>query len=139
MTKKKTNKPISVASRKAKARKLQDWTCEQISQVTNIPWGKDDDAEIKPRPMGQSGPDVILSPHVRKLFPFTVECKNQKRLSLLDWIDQAKINCYPDTDWLLVVKRSGRKKNEQTKEFVVIDAEVFFSLLRDLRSLLFPD
>jgi hypothetical protein len=47
----------------------------------------------------------------------------------LEWIEQAKANCYPDTDWLLVVKRSGRKKSEQTKEIVVLDAEVFFTLI----------
>jgi len=79
--------------------------------------------------MGQRGPDVILSVKARKLFPFTVECKNQKRWSLLEWIEQAKANCYPDTDWLLVMKRSGRKKEERTEEVVVLDAKVFFALL----------
>jgi len=125
----KKRKPITVASRKAKGRALQDWACEQISQAVNVPWGKTDDAEIKPRPMGQSGTDIILTPNVRTLFTFSVECKNQKRWSLLEWIEQAKANCYPDTDWLLVIKRSGRKKSEQTKEIVVLDAEVFFSLI----------
>jgi hypothetical protein len=121
-------KPITVASRKAKGRALQDWTCQKVSEVTGIDWGKTDDHEIKPRQMGQRGPDVIMSPTVRAKFPLTIECKNQKRLSILDWIEQAKSNCYPETDWLLVVRRSGRKKEDRTKEFVVLDAEVFFKL-----------
>jgi len=130
--KKKKTKAISVASRKAKGRALQDWTCECISQATGVPWGKNDDAEIKPRPMGQRGPDVIMSQRVRELCPFTPECKNQKRWSVVDWIAQAKANCYPDTDWLLVLKRSGRKKEERTEEIVVLDAKVFFALLHRL-------
>lgn len=126
-------KIIKVASRKAKARILQNWTCEQVSKATQIPWGKIDDAEIKPRPMGQSGADVILSSRARKAFPFTVECKNQLKWNILAWIEQVKANLYPDTDWLLVLKRSGPKKKDQTKEVVVLDAEVFFEMIKRLK------
>jgi len=134
--KRKKKKPITIASRKAKARVLQDWTCQKISEVVGVPWGKDDDALIKPRPMGQSGPDVIMAPPVRARFPFTCECKNQKQWSILKWVEQAKNNCYPDTDWLLILKRTGRTKAEKTEEIVVLDAEVFFGLLRDVLSLI---
>ena len=123
---------IKVSSRKAKGRQLQDWTCNKIAEVINLPCGKSDDHEVKPRPMGQTGPDIILSERARKLFPFTVECKNQKRWAILDFIEQVKANLYENTDWLLVLKRSGRTKKEQTKEIVVLDAEVFFSILKRL-------
>jgi len=39
------------------------------------------------------------------------------------WIDQARQNQKPGTDWLLVMKRS------RIKPVVVMDAEVFFRLL----------
>ena len=130
MTKRK--KAITVASRKAKGRALQDWACMKVSEVTGIPWGKTDDDQIRPRPMGQSGPDVIMTPNVRAKLPFTIECKNQKQWSVLKYIEQAKANCYPNTDWLLILKRTGRTKAEKTEEVVVLDAEVFFALLKKL-------
>jgi len=84
--------------------------------------------------MGQRGSDVIMAPEVRSLFPFTIEAKNCKRWSVLEWIEQAKANCYPETDWLLVLKRSGRRKDERTEEVVVLDAKVFFALLERLNA-----
>jgi len=125
-------KPITVASRKAKGRSLQAWACQQVSEVTGIEWGNTDDHEIRSRQMGQSGPDVIMSPNVRTLLPFTIECKNQKQWSIRKWVEQAKTNCYPDTDWLLVIKSTGRTKAERTEEIVVLDANVFFELVKKI-------
>jgi hypothetical protein len=51
-------KPISVACRKAKGRRLQKEIAEYISKTINIPAMKDGD--IESRPMGQAGRDVIL-------------------------------------------------------------------------------
>ena len=35
-------KRIRVSSAKAKARKCQNWTAEQISNLVKMPWGKDE-------------------------------------------------------------------------------------------------
>jgi hypothetical protein len=116
-------KRIKVSSAKAKGRALQQWACEQISQLLGVPWGKDED--VVSRGMGQSGVDVKLSKAVRHLFPYDVECKAQESWALPQWIRQAKQNnTEPGRHWLLVVKRS------REKAVVVIDAEVFFDLLR---------
>ena len=115
---------IKVSSAKAKGRRLQQWCCEQISRITDTPWGKDE--EIASREMGQSGTDVRLSRRLRKLFPFSVECKWQESWSVPAFIRQAKENRYDGTDWLLVLRRSRQRP------VAVIDAELFFWLVENV-------
>ena len=115
-------KTIGISSRKGKARTLQKWVCEQISELTGIPWGKDE--EIESRPMGSSGPDIIMSKRVRGLFSYSIECKNQETWKIENYIKQAKSNCYPDTDWLLVVSKNDHE------ELVIMNALSFFKYLK---------
>lgn len=118
-------KPISIASRKGKSRILQYWACEQISQLTDIPWDQDDDDSlIRSRSMGQKGVDVILRREALKLFPMSVECKRQESWSVPAWIEQTQKNQAEGTDWLLIAKRS------QKRPVVIMDAEVFFTKLK---------
>lgn len=123
---KRTTKPkkprIKVSSAKAKGRNLQKWVCEKISQLTGYPTGKDQ--PIESRPMGQSGTDVRMERCVKKLFPYSVECKAQESWSIPKWIKQAQQNKEKGTDWLLVCKRS------RENPIIIMDAEVFFELLK---------
>lgn len=112
------------ASLKAKGRRLQVWTCEQISKAVRLKFGKDED--IASREMGQSGADVRLSQKARKYFPFSVECKNQQNWSIPQWIKQAKQNQYDNTNWLLVVSKNNYKP------IVILDAGLFFAIYRRL-------
>jgi hypothetical protein len=114
---------IVVSSRKGKGRELQKWTCEQISNLTGIPWGNEDDCEIKSRTMGSSGTDVIMSSRVRKLFPLSIECKNQETWKPDSYIAQAKNNCYPETDWLVIMTKNGQVP------VAMLDAKTLFKLL----------
>ena len=123
-------KSIKVSSRKAKGRDLQDLACELVSKAIGIPWDKTDDSEIKPRPMGQPGPDVILSKRARKLFAFTIECKNQQTWSIPSWIKQAETNCVKETNWLLIMKKTSRTKDSRIKPMVVLEPDVFFELIK---------
>lgn len=109
-------------SRKSKGRRLQNWVAQQIAQITNLPVGKDE--HIAPREMGQSGPDIRLSPLAREAFPFSIECKNSERWNLTQTIQQAINNSYPNTNWLVILKRNNYKP------IAVIDAEIFFNLLK---------
>jgi len=113
-------KRISIKSAKAKARLLQNWAAEQVSIITGIPWGKDE--QIAPREMGQSGVDIRLIATAKKLFPWSVECKWQETWSIPSWIKQAKKNQIEDTDWLLVCRKS------HDKPVVIMDAGVFFKI-----------
>jgi hypothetical protein len=114
-------KKISTSSAKAKGRNLQQWTCKKISELLDMPWGKDEC--IASREMGQSGVDVRLVGEAKNKFPFCVECKWQESWSIPAWIQQAKSNQEEGMDWLLIVKRN---RNEPV---VVMDADRFFELL----------
>jgi hypothetical protein len=77
----KKKKTISVAARKAKGRRLQKQIAECISEIIDTPVEKD--GELEPRPMGQSGRDVILRGEALKKFIFHgIECKNQEALNI---------------------------------------------------------
>ena len=111
---------ISIKSRKAKGRRLQNWVAEKISDLLGIPCGKDKD--IQGREMGQSGTDVRLMGAARELFKYSVECKFCESWAIPAWIKQAKSNQNEETDWLLVIKKNRHE------EIVVLDAEAFFRL-----------
>lgn len=106
---------------KAKGRRLQKLVAEKIQKFTGLGCGPD--CPIESRQMGQNGPDIRLDIEARKLFPFTVECKNQEKWSLPSAIEQCQTNCYPGTDWLVVLGKN------RTKPIVVLDLDVFFELL----------
>lgn len=116
-------KANTVASRKAKSRRLQNWTAEQIAELLECEWGRD--CSVAPREMGQSGTDIRLVGEVQKEFPYSVECKNQETWAVPAWIRQAKENQKENTDWLLVCKRNHEKP------VIIMDAEAFFRLLKE--------
>jgi len=58
--------------------------------------------------MGDSGEDILLSPAARKLFPFSVECKNQEKINIWSSLEQAETNSGKHTP-LLVFKRNRSK------------------------------
>ncbi len=118
---------IKTASAKSKGRALQQWTCQKISDLLGIPWGKDE--LISSREMGQAGTDVRLIGEAQERFPFSVECKNQETWAIPQWIRQAQANQKKGTHWLLVAKRN------RTKPVVIMDAVVFFRYLRELKEL----
>lgn len=121
---KKKKQPISIASRKAKARELQKYVAQKISDITGIPCGKDE--LIESREMGQAGSDIKLIGPAKKAFPFAVECKRQEKLNLHEAIKQAKANQPEGTDWLVVTRRS----NEEA--IITMDADKFFELYERL-------
>lgn len=44
--------------------------------------------------MGSSGVDVLMSPKLRVLFPFSPECKNTKQFPSLSALEQSRANKY---------------------------------------------
>ena len=113
-------KSISIASRKAKGRNLQNWVAKKISDTLNIPCGKDE--LIQGREMSQSGTDIKLYGEAKKKFPFSCECKCQETFSIPAWVQQAKENKTKDTDWLLFCTKNRFDK------IVIMDANVFFDI-----------
>ncbi len=119
MAKKKT---ISVASRKAKGRRLQKLIAEYISKITGIPVEKDGD--IESRPMGQSGRDVILRGKAKELFCFHgIECKARESLNIWQALTQAE-------------EHGGKPivffKRNRSDTYVALRAEDFFDLYEEI-------
>jgi hypothetical protein len=119
------HKTRKISTRKGIARWLQNWTADKIGEVTELSSGKD--CELQGREMGQSGPDVRMSPKARVLFPFTPECKSGG-LNIKSAIKQAIANLYPNTDWMVVWYDPNSQKDNRNQPVVIIDGERFFQL-----------
>lgn len=119
----KKKKRIKPSSAKAKGRTLQHWVCQKISDLLEIPWGKDE--LIASREMGQSGTDVRLIGEAQTRFPFSVECKCQETWSFPAWIRQARGNQKEGTDWLLIVNKNFHAPT------VTMDAQRFFERMKE--------
>lgn len=107
----------SSKTRKAKGRKFQQEIGQRIADVLGVEFGKDMDVDS--RPMGQSGPDIILHGTAAEEFPFVVETKFQEKWNIHDWIKQAKSH---GEDWLLFCKRS------RSDPIVCMSVDTFFDL-----------
>ena len=110
----------TVASRKAKGRKLQQEIANRIGKLLQMKVGKDE--MIASREMGQSGTDIRLIGKAKELFPYSIETKNQESWSIHSWIQQAKSNVEKETHWLLFCRRN------RMEPVVIMDSETFFEL-----------
>ena len=69
---------MKTQSAKAKGRKLQQWVRDQIIEQLEV-----HPEDIESRSMGAGGEDLIMARAAREKFPFSVECKNVEKLSLI--------------------------------------------------------
>jgi len=98
-------KKISVASAKAKGRRLQQWVRDFLR--SNLPGVEDDD--ITSTPGGVNGPDIGLSPLARRAFPWTIECKARARVGLYDALEQAESNLIDNTRPVAIYKQDRKE------------------------------
>jgi len=94
---------MKARSAKAKGRRLQDAVREILREHFK---NKLEDDDITTALMGESGIDVKLSPAARKIFPYSVECKNQEKLNIWAALKQAEENTKADTKPIVVFKRN---------------------------------
>ena len=92
------------SSAKQKGRLLQQKVRDLI--LENFKDLEEDD--VRSTSMGASGEDVLLSPKARKHFPFSIECKNQQKISIWASLKQATENAGKHTP-LLIFKRNRSK------------------------------
>ena len=111
----------SAQSRKAKGRRLQQEVRDLILETYKDVLEPDD---VRSTSMGASGEDLLLSPAARKLFPFSVECKNQERLNIWDSLSQAEENAGPHIP-LLVFKRN------RSKTYISMEINDLIKILND--------
>ena len=98
-------------SAKNKGKRLQNKIRDLILEKFDILEPDD----VRSITMGDSGEDILLSPAARKLFPFSVECKNQEKLNIWSSLEQAEINS--DKHIPLVVFKRNRSKTYAVLEF----------------------
>lgn len=132
MKKSTKKRKISIRSAKNKAVRMQNDIAKMISELTGIPHGKDE--LIQGREMGQAGVDVKLIGEAKKRFPYAVEAKDQMQWSVPGWIQQAQSNTGDFDNWLLFCKRTSRLKKDRISMKVIMEAEHFFSLLKQLKN-----
>ena len=106
-------------SAKNKGKRLQNKVRDLILEKFNKKLEEDDVRSIT---MGDSGEDILLSPAARKLFPFSVECKNQEKLNIWSSLEQAESNSGKHTP-LLIFKRN------RTKTYAVLEFDKLLELL----------
>jgi hypothetical protein len=68
--------------------------------------------------MGAGGEDIQLSPAAREAIPFTIECKNNARIAVYKFYEQA---CTHGKGEPIVVIKQNR-----SKPLVIVDADYFF-------------
>ena len=103
-------------SAKAKGRRLQQWFKQLL--VKELDLNPDD---VESRSMGAGGEDLMLSSQARKVFPYSVECKNQESLNVWKAYEQAQSNSGVYQP-LLVIKKNRKQP------LIVVDAEYFVEL-----------
>ena len=96
--------------------KIRDLILEKFDSLE-----KDDVRSIT---MGDSGEDILLSPAARRLFPFSVECKNQEKLNIWSALVQAEENSGNHAP-LVIFKRN------RTKTYAVLEFDKLLELLNE--------
>ena len=108
-------------SAKNKGKRLQNKVRDLILEKFNSKLEPDDVRSIT---MGDSGEDILLSPAARKVFPFSVECKNQEKLNIWSSLEQAENNSGNHAP-LVVFKRN------RTKTYAVLEFDKLLELLNE--------
>lgn len=95
---------MNIHSAKAKGRSLQ----KKVKQLILETWTTLEDDDVRSTSMGCSGEDILFSPAARKLFPFSVECKNQENINLQKSIDQSEYNSRVGIIPILIIKKNHK-------------------------------
>lgn len=108
---------MTPSAAKAKARRSQHWVRDKLLEM--YPELEADD--VRSTPMGVTGEDIQLSPKARKLFPFAVECKARKSLSVYKDFEQAQKH-QKEFPGILFLKA------DRKEPLAVMSADIFFKL-----------
>jgi hypothetical protein len=114
---------MNTATRKAKGKRLQKYVCNLILKFFPI-LSEEDVVSIR---MGRPGEDVQLSDKAKKIFPYSIECKNQERMKYLWEAYEQAISNSKNLEPLVIIKINKKKP------LVVIDAEYFIKLQSEIK------
>lgn len=91
---------MTPASCKNKGRRFQQKVCELLLEAA--PELEPDD--VRSTSMGAGGEDILLSPAARRVYPYSIECKNVEKLNIWNAIDQARENAGKHTPMVAFTK-----------------------------------
>jgi len=105
---------------KEKGRKFQQKIRDMIIEEFNFP-----ESDVRSCSMGAPGVDIQLSKVAKEKFPFSVECKNVKKLSpLSEYYKQSVSNCVDETMPVLI------SNMPDGQSLVTMSVEDFFFLAK---------
>ena len=107
-------------SAKNKGKRLQNKIRDPILEKFNSLEPDD----VRSITMGDSGEDILLSPAARRLFPYSVECKNQEKINIWSSLEQAEENSGKHTP-LVIFKRN------RSKTYAVLEFDKLLELLNE--------
>ena len=96
--------------------KVRDLILEKFKQL--------EEDDVRSTTMGDSGEDILLSPAARRLFPYSVECKNQEKINIWSALEQAEENSGKHTP-LVIFKRN------RSKTYAVLEFDELLKLLNE--------
>ena len=79
---------MKTSSCKAKGRRHQQAVCEALVSVRSDLEADD----IRSTAMGVIGEDILFSPLARRVYPYSIECKNVEKINIWEAIEQARSN-----------------------------------------------
>ena len=107
-------------SAKNKGKRLQNKVRDLILEK----FDKLEPDDVRSITMGDSGEYILLSPAARRLFPFSVECKNQEKLNIWGALEQAEENSGKHSP-LVIFKRN------RSKTYAVLEFDKLLELLNE--------
>lgn len=105
---------------KARGANFEKLTADAIAAYTGLP--ASDVFRTRTR---HHGVDIGLSEQARRLFPFSVECKDQKTIKMPEWIRQAAENAIDGMPPIVIFKLPRNARNL----YVTLDFDVFMRLV----------
>jgi len=110
---------ITRRSAKAKGSRAQNEVRDKLRET----FSSLEPDDIQSVSSGSNGVDIKLSPAARKLIPYSIEVKNQEKISIWKSLTQAETNTKVGTDPVLIFKRN------RSKTYAVVDLDVFIKLI----------
>ena len=110
---------VNPKSVKAKGRALQNLLRDKLREA----FPEFETNDIESQVMGMSGEDIVLSPAAKRVIPYSFECKNQERIQLWKFLEQAESNADKHTP-VLIIKKNRRKP------YVVLDLDKWIELIK---------
>lgn len=110
---------MKVSSRKNKGRRLG----LEIKQILHKHAPNLQNDDIRVTPSGVPGVDIQLSPEAKRIYPVSIENKNQENISIWACIEQTETNTESGTVPVLCFKRNN------SKTYAVIEADILFKLM----------